>query len=117
MPCEPSSMPCHAQMRTTSSWSHLTLRVSSITQSAAARARAAYNAAIFGLSMSFERAALVFGGAVVPALTGRNFFFPNKPQAFHDLCADYARYSALCQLTIFALSGPSTDTLFRFLPP
>ena len=33
----------------------------------AARARAAYNAAVFGLSMSFERAALVFGGAVVPA--------------------------------------------------
>ena len=40
------------------------------------------------------------------ALLGSNaFFFPNKPQAFHDLWADYARYSALCQFIIFALSG------------
>ena len=55
--------------------------------------------------MAFERFALCCNDKYV-ALSGSNaFFFPNKPQAFHDLCADYARYSALCQLTIFALSG------------
>ena len=41
--------------------------------------RALYHAAVFAFSMTFERAALVFGGAVVPAIVGRNYFFPHKP--------------------------------------
>ena len=79
-------------------------------QSTAARARAAYNAAVFGLSMSFERAALVFGGAVVPALTGRNFFFPNKPDSFHATCANYARASTALALAVAAVAGPGALT-------
>ena len=63
------------------------------------------NALAYAWSMAFERFALCCNDKYV-ALSGSNaFFFPNKPRAFHDLCADYARYSALCQLTIFALSG------------
>ena len=78
--------------------------------STAAQARAAYNAAVFGLSMSFERAALVFGGAVVPALTGRNFFFPNKPDSFHATCANYARASTALALALAAVAGPGALT-------
>ena len=44
----------------------------------------AWNAAVFAFSMTFERAALVFGGGVVPALVGRNYFFDQKPDAFHQ---------------------------------
>ena len=57
--------------------------------------------------MSFERLALVFGGGVVPALVGRNFFFPSKPQEFHDTCAVYARVSLAIQLALLAAVGPS----------
>ncbi|CAH0370767.1 unnamed protein product [Pelagomonas calceolata] len=63
------------------------------------------NALAYAWSMAFERFALCCNDKYV-ALSGSNaFFFPNKPQAFHDLCADYARFSALCQLAVFALSG------------
>jgi len=56
--------------------------------------------------MTFERAALVFGGAVVPALIGRNYFFPNKPDAFHATCTAYARVSLLVALALYAVAGP-----------
>merc|ERR1711869_103995 len=63
------------------------------------------NALAYAWSMAFERFALCCNDKYV-ALSGSNaFFFPNKPQAFHDLCADYARFSALSQLAVFALSG------------
>ena len=41
--------------------------------------------------MAFERMALVFGGGWLVAATGRNLFFPNKPDAFHETCAQHAR--------------------------
>ena len=72
-----------------------------------ARARAAYNALVFAASMTFERAALVLGGAVVPALSGRNYFFPHKPAAFHATCATYARASLLVALALYAAAGPA----------
>ena len=66
----------------------------------------AWNAAIYAFSMSFERAALVVGGSVVPAVTGRNYFFPGKPDAFHETCARYARTSLAIQLVLLAMAGP-----------
>ena len=69
-------------------------------------ALAAYHASVFALSMTFERAALVFGGGVVPALVGRNFFFPSKPPDFHATCATYARASLALALALYAAAGP-----------
>ena len=74
------------------------------------QAAAAWNAAVFAFSMTFERAALVFGGAVVPALVGRNFFFPKKPAAFHSTCTTYARISLLLALSVWAVGGPAAIT-------
>ena len=65
-----------------------------------------WNAAVYSFSMSFERAALVFGGGIVPALVGRNYFFPGKPDAFHETCAKYARTSLAIQLALLAVAGP-----------
>ncbi|EOD25982.1 hypothetical protein EMIHUDRAFT_237254 [Emiliania huxleyi CCMP1516] len=65
-----------------------------------------YNAMVYAVGMAYERAALVVGGGWVPALAGRNFFFPNKPQAFHSDCAAYARASAALQLLLVGLAGP-----------
>ena len=69
-------------------------------------ARAVYNAAVFAFSMTFERAALVVGGSVVPALVGRNFFFPTKPDDFHSTCANYARVNLALALGLYVLVGP-----------
>lgn len=66
----------------------------------------AWNAAVYAFSMTFERAALVFGGGIVPALVGRNYFFPSKPPPFHQMCADYARASLAIQLVLLAIAGP-----------
>ena len=56
--------------------------------------------------MTFERAALVVGGSVVPALVGRNFFFPTKPDDFHSTCANYARVNLALALGLYVLAGP-----------
>eukprot|EP00913_Durusdinium_trenchii_P017993 g16909.t1 len=50
--------------------------------------RAAKNAALYCFSMIFERCALA---DKIVALFGRNAFFLQKPAAFHDSCATYAR--------------------------
>ena len=62
------------------------------------------NMAVYTFSMLFERVNLVINDKVV-ALTGRNFFFPNKPQAFHDTCRQYAIASGLLQLAVFMVAG------------
>ena len=62
------------------------------------------NAAAYAASMALERSALCFNDKVV-ALTGSNrIFFPNKPDAFHDACADYARFAAAVQFAVLALA-------------
>ena len=66
----------------------------------------AYHAAVFAFSMTFERAALVLGGAVVPAVSGRNYFFAAKPDRFHATCATYARASMLLAAVLAAAAGP-----------
>jgi len=65
-----------------------------------------WNACVYSFSMTFERAALVVGGGYAVALTGRNYFFPNKPQSFHDNASMYARASLLLQLALLAAVGP-----------
>jgi fatty acid desaturase len=63
-----------------------------------------WNAAVFAISFPLERIMLCTNDFVV-ALTGRNYFFPNKPQQFHDECATYCRCAAAVRLSIFALGG------------
>lgn len=75
----------------------------------------ATNALAYAWSMAFERFALCCNDKYV-ALSGSNaFFFPNKPQAFHDRCADYARFAATTQFTLFALSGFDARSLLFLL--
>ena len=66
----------------------------------------AWNAAVFSFSMCFERAALVFGGGVVPAVVGRNYFFNGKPDAFHTTCTSYARVSLGLAVALGLAAGP-----------
>lgn len=73
-----------------------------------------WNALVFSFSMTFERAALVVGGGLAVALTGRNYFFPYKPQSFHDTAAAYARVSLALQLGLLAFAGPGA-LLYLFL--
>mmetsp|Transcript_56869 Transcript_56869/g.176998 ORF Transcript_56869/g.176998 Transcript_56869/m.176998 type:complete len:520 (-) Transcript_56869:14-1573(-) len=74
-------------------------------QDAGAAARGARNAVLYSFSMVFERFALAVNDKLV-ALTGTNFFFPNKPAAFHEGCATYARAAALLHLALLATCGP-----------
>ena len=58
------------------------------------------NALAYSFSMVFERVALCANDKLV-AVTGRNgIFFPNKPESFHEQCAQYARFAALAQLAV-----------------
>ncbi|KAL3911304.1 MAG: hypothetical protein SGPRY_008745, partial [Prymnesium sp.] len=62
-----------------------------------------------GISISRTLYSLLWvdvGGGLVVALTGRNFFFPYKPSAFHETAALYARVSLLVSLAICAAAGP-----------
>ena len=75
----------------------------------------AYNAAVFGAAMLFERAALVVGGGWAVALAGRNAFFPRKPDAFHATAADHARASAALQLALVLAAGGPGALLWLYL--
>lgn len=75
------------------------------TESETANARAAKNAAWYCFSMVFERCALAINDKVV-ALFGRNAFFLQKPAAFHDSCATYARTAAVLHLFLWFFAGP-----------
>eukprot|EP00435_Cladocopium_sp_Y103_P033982 s16_g8.t1 len=75
------------------------------TDSETANARAAKNAAWYCFSMVFERCALAMNDKVV-ALFGRNAFFLQKPAAFHDSCATYARTAAVLHLFLWFFAGP-----------
>jgi len=60
--------------------------------------RPLWNGLVFASSFLLERFMLVINDVVV-ALTGRNFFFPNKPKRFHDECALYCR----CAVSVRAM--------------
>jgi fatty acid desaturase len=51
-----------------------------------------------------ERILLVVNDAVV-ALTGRNFFFRNKPRSFHNDCTRYARVGTLVRILLWKFAG------------
>ncbi|CAJ1415659.1 unnamed protein product [Effrenium voratum] len=68
-------------------------------------ARAVRNGALYCFSMIFERCALAVNDKIV-ALFGRNAFFLQKPAAFHDSCAKYARVAAVLQVLLYMYCGP-----------
>jgi fatty acid desaturase len=77
--------------------------------------QAVWNAAVFATSFLFERVLLVFNDVVV-ALTGRNFFFPNKPiQEFQEPCAVYSRCAVLVRLLLLVLGGSWKTLFFLYL--
>ncbi len=63
-----------------------------------------WNAVMFSLSFLFERYMLCWNEVVV-ALTGRNFFFPNKPDEFHQQCATYTRCAVALRFFLFLVAG------------
>ena len=62
------------------------------------------NALAFTASFMYERAMLMINDVVV-AITGRNYFFPNKPQQFHDECAKYCRCAVLVRGLLWKIAG------------
>ena len=62
------------------------------------------NAMVFAGSFLYERFMLMVNDFVV-AVTGRNYFFPNKPKQFHEECALYCRCAVALRLLLWRLSG------------
>ncbi|KAI2495613.1 sphingolipid delta-4 desaturase [Fragilaria crotonensis] len=62
------------------------------------------NGCAFWLSFLYERFMLVINDAVV-SVTGRNYFFPNKPGVFHETCTRYSRVATLLRLVLWKLAG------------
>lgn len=63
------------------------------------------NLLVYSISMAYERAALCVNDKIV-AMTGSNFFFPNKPEAFLETNVRYARAASLVHGLLFLSSGP-----------
>jgi fatty acid desaturase len=72
-----------------------------------------WNVAVFAASFLFERFMLLINDFVV-AIAGRNFFFPNKPDYFHEECTEYARAASFLRATLLLIGGWKT-LLFLFL--
>lgn len=62
------------------------------------------NALAFATSFMYERIMLVVNDLVV-AISGRNFFFPNKPKEFHQECALYCRCAVAVRLALWMVAG------------
>jgi len=62
------------------------------------------NALVFATSFMYERLMLMMNDVVV-AITGRNYFFPNKPVEFHAECARYCRCAVLVRGLLWKLAG------------
>lgn len=62
------------------------------------------NAILFASSFLYERFMLMVNDVIV-ALTGRNYFFPNKPKQFHDECAMYCRCAVAVRALLWKISG------------
>ena len=62
------------------------------------------NAVAFAASFMYERFMLMINDLVV-AITGRNYFFPNKPQQFHDECAKYCRCAVAVRGLLWMMAG------------
>jgi hypothetical protein len=66
--------------------------------------RVVRNALAFWMSFLVERFMLVINDAVV-SITGRNYFFPNKPNEFHVACTRYARVATLLRVSLWKFAG------------
>uniref|UniRef100_A0A7S1BEF8 Fatty acid desaturase domain-containing protein n=1 Tax=Corethron hystrix TaxID=216773 RepID=A0A7S1BEF8_9STRA len=62
------------------------------------------NACLYAASFLAERAMLQVNDLVVAA-TGRNAFFPNKPEQFHRSCAAYCRCAAAVRTLLYLAGG------------
>ena len=62
------------------------------------------NAVVFATSFMYERFMLMMNDLVV-AITGRNYFFPNKPVEFHTECARYCRCAVMVRGLLWKLAG------------
>jgi fatty acid desaturase len=83
---------------------NVTMSVSKSGFNAWKRGNYVWNAFMFASSFLLERLLLVINDAVV-ALTGKNFFFPNKPQPFHQDCTRYARVATLLRIALWKFAG------------
>lgn len=72
-----------------------------------------WNVAVFASSFLFERFMLLINDFVV-AIAGRNFFFPYKPDSFHEECTRYARAASVVRASLVLIGGWKT-LLFLFL--
>ena len=62
------------------------------------------NALIYTTSFMYERLMLIINDLVV-AVSGRNYFFPNKPQQFHDECTTYCRAAVFVRGLLWKMVG------------
>lgn len=62
------------------------------------------NSLVFATSFMYERFMLTINDVVV-AITGQNYFFPNKPEEFHSECAKYCRCAMLVRGLLWKLAG------------
>ncbi|KAL7451682.1 hypothetical protein ACHAWC_004206, partial [Mediolabrus comicus] len=62
------------------------------------------NALVFATSFMYERLMLMMNDVVV-AITGRNYFFPNKPVEFHAECSRYCRCAVIVRGLLWMLAG------------
>jgi hypothetical protein len=62
------------------------------------------NAVAFASSFLYERFMLMINDVVV-AITGRNYFFPNKPEEFHRECTQYCRCAVIVRALLWKLAG------------
>lgn len=76
--------------------------------------RAVINATIFTATFLFERMMLILNDFVV-ALTGKNYFFPNKPKRFHEEGAIYARCATFIRLGLCHVAKSWKPLLFLYL--
>lgn len=72
--------------------------------------QAVWNMNMFAISFLYERMLLVVNDCVV-ALTGKNFFFLNKPKQFHKECAKYCRLACLVRGALWWAGGKSWHSL------
>ena len=82
----------------------VTLSISKMGFNSWKESRSIRNAFAFAASFMYERFMLIINDFVV-AITGRNYFFKNKPQQFHDECARYCRCAVMVRGLLWKLAG------------
>ena len=72
------------------------------------------NATIFTISFMLERLLLIWNDCIV-ALSGRNLFFPNKPDSFHEEVTLYCRVALAVRLGLCYMAKSWKPFLFLYL--